>query len=393
MGKTITYDEIGNPLSDGRWNYTWQHGRQLASMSDGTTTWTYTYDANGMRTSRSNGTTTYSYVYNGGLLSQVKKDGPDAYVLNITYDSAGRPLTVENGYELCYYVTNLQGDVIGIRNTEEQLVTTYTYDAWGNFYVNGSSLIGDVNPLLYRGYVYDYETGLYYLQSRYYNPRWGRFINADAYATTGHGLLGNNMFAYCSNNAVRYVDHLGTYDRSAAIEYAEEWYDGHNPDYYYYRRGDCSNFVSQCLEAGGIAETSEWYCYKTKKSFLEVLSNPLAWLIKQKRYHWFRSDSWTMVEDQYEYFSSPKNGYINGDVIKITSTSQISNVANNSGVQPGDLLFFSSNGYSVKHAAIVSKVEDGMIYYAAHTDPCFDKPLTSAQDSAAFFIIRIYDNA
>ena len=148
-------------------------------------------------------------MYNGGLLSQVKKDGPDAYVLNITYDSAGRPLTVENGYELCYYVTNLQGDVIGIRNTEEQLVTTYTYDAWGNFYVNGSSLIGDVNPLLYRGYVYDYETGMYYLQSRYYNPRWGRFINADAYATTGQGFVGNNMFVYCLNNPVCYLDSDG----------------------------------------------------------------------------------------------------------------------------------------------------------------------------------------
>ena len=64
-GKAITYDSIGNPLTYGNITYTWEHGRELASLSDGTTTWTYTYDANGMRTSRSNGTLTYNYVYNG----------------------------------------------------------------------------------------------------------------------------------------------------------------------------------------------------------------------------------------------------------------------------------------------------------------------------------------
>ena len=72
-----------------------------------------------------------------------------------------------------------------------------------------ATTLGNLNPLTYRGYVYDQETGLYYLQSRYYNPEWGRFLNADALVATGQGMLGNNMFAYCNNNPVMYVDPTG----------------------------------------------------------------------------------------------------------------------------------------------------------------------------------------
>ena len=72
-----------------------------------------------------------------------------------------------------------------------------------------ASTLGVLNPLTYRSYIYDHETGLYYLQSRYYNPTWGRFLNADAFVSTGQGLLGNNMFAYCNNNPVIYIDISG----------------------------------------------------------------------------------------------------------------------------------------------------------------------------------------
>ena len=90
----------------------------------------------------------------------------------------------------------------------------YAYDAWGNVIQTGGNLydpIGDYNPLRYRGYVYDYVTGLYYLQSRYYNPQIGRFISADNYPATGQGLLGNNMFAYCGNNPVSRGDDGGEF--------------------------------------------------------------------------------------------------------------------------------------------------------------------------------------
>ena len=96
-----------------------------------------------------------------------------------------------------------------ILNASGTAVVNYTYDAWGNpLAVTGThaTTLGTLNPLRYRGYVYDTETGFYYLQSRYYDPQIGRFLNADAYVSTGQGLLGNNMFAYCLNNPSSRVD-------------------------------------------------------------------------------------------------------------------------------------------------------------------------------------------
>ena len=207
-GVARTYDTIGNLLTDGTWTYTWQNGRELASMSSGSTTWTYTYDANGMRTSRSYRSMTYSYVYNGSQLVQMTK-GTDT--LYFAYGVLG-PKSVTWRGTTYYYVTNLQGDVISIIKEDGTEVVKYYYDAWGNIVNQTGSMafsLGILNPLCYRGYVCDLETGLYYLQSRYYDPQIGRFINADALVATGQGMLGNNMFAYCSNNPVKNVDHLG----------------------------------------------------------------------------------------------------------------------------------------------------------------------------------------
>ena len=101
----------------------------------------------------------------------------------------------------------------------------YTYDAWGNILSctgTRANTIGKTNPIRYRGYVYDEETGLYYLGSRYYNPEWGRFLNADGYVSTGQGFIGNNMFAYCLNNPVSMADEDGL----RAVYYADDMLGG-----------------------------------------------------------------------------------------------------------------------------------------------------------------------
>jgi RHS repeat-associated protein len=134
--------------------------------------------------------------------------------LNFTYDAAGTPTSITYNDVTYYYVTNIQGDVLAIVDSSGTTVVQYTYDAWGNILSTSCSLadsLGAANPLRYRGYVYDAETGLYYLQSRYYDPEMGRFVNADAYASTGQGLLGNNMFAYCLNSLVGLTDACGCY--------------------------------------------------------------------------------------------------------------------------------------------------------------------------------------
>ena len=97
-------------------------------------------------------------------------------------------------------------------NTSGTIVASYTYDPWGKVEVSPStSVVANANPLRYRGYYYDAESGFYYLQSRYYDPTIGRFINADSFVSTGQGFLGYNMFAYCNNNPVSYVDYSGKF--------------------------------------------------------------------------------------------------------------------------------------------------------------------------------------
>ncbi len=219
-GRTISYDGIGNPTNDGIWSYAWKNGRQLASMSNGSTTWRFTYDANGLRTQRTNGTTAYNYIYNGSQLAQMTVGGN---TLRFTYDALGMPLTVTYNGTTYYYSTNVQGDIIAILDASGNSVVQYVYDAWGNVRsVAGSlaSTLGTLNPLRYRGYVYDNETALYYLQSRYYNPEMGRFLSADVFTSTGQGMLGNNMFAYCGNNPVNKYDSTGRIP-----EWVTDWLD------------------------------------------------------------------------------------------------------------------------------------------------------------------------
>ena len=124
--------------------------------------------------------------------------------LNFTYDASGIPMSVNYNGTNYYYVANIQGDIMAILDTSGTAVVEYTYDAWGKLYSTTGTLadaLGEANPLIYRGYVYDHDSGYYYLQSRYYDPEVGRFINADDYTATGQGLLGNNMFAYCGGRA------------------------------------------------------------------------------------------------------------------------------------------------------------------------------------------------
>ena len=155
---------------------------------------------------------TYVYTYNGGSLTQMTGDDQ---TLSFAYDGSGSPMAVTWNGTTYLYLTNIQGDVIAILDTDGNVVVQYTYDAWGNILTTTGTLaesLGVINPLTYREYVFDQETGLYYLQSRFYNPTIGRFINADALVATGQGLLGNNMFAYCRNNPVRRVDISGAAD-------------------------------------------------------------------------------------------------------------------------------------------------------------------------------------
>ena len=209
-GEAISYDGIGNPLSYRGWTMNWQGGRQLASMTKGSDTLSFAYNESGLRTSKTVNGVTHNYVWQG---SKLAADITDSYALYFHYDSSGDVIgftRTANGADTEYfYVKNLQGDILKVITATGTEAATYTYDAWGKLLTSTGDM-ADVNPLRYRGYYYDTETGLYYLKSRYYDPEVGRFINPDAYASTGQGILGTNMFTYCRNNPVNLSDPTGT---------------------------------------------------------------------------------------------------------------------------------------------------------------------------------------
>ena len=220
----IAYDTIGNPTSYLGWSFDWT-GRSLTGATKGSQTLSFTYNSDGIRTSKTvNGTKT-EYLLNGTqILAQ--KTGSD--VMWFFYDSTGTRIGVQQGNVTAYYMYNLQGDVVGLADAATgKIIAKYLYDAWGKCVSvenAGGYTIGTANPFRYRGYYYDNETGFYYLNSRYYNPEVGRFINADAFASTDiSGVLSTNMFAYCENNPVNRADFYGTFWKEIGDWLSNAW--------------------------------------------------------------------------------------------------------------------------------------------------------------------------
>ena len=216
-GQTITYDAIGNPLSDGTWTYTWGAGRQLRQMSRTGMTVQFKYDHNGLRTQKivtENGvTTTTNYTLHEKLLMHMTCGSDD---LHFFYDANSRPAKVEYNGTLYTYAHNLQGDIVGILDSTGALVVEYKYDAWGKpLSVEGTltTTLGAINPFRYRGYVYDEETELYYLRNRYYVAVHCKFIIADNQLNL-RSFFGSNGYAYCSNSSNNKSDPDGKSSKS-----------------------------------------------------------------------------------------------------------------------------------------------------------------------------------
>ena len=195
-------------------------GRQLASFGD----ISYTYNEDGIRTSKtSNGITTKFYLDGTNIIEQT--DGTTT--LYFFYDSVGEIVGFKYNGNNYLYIKNSMGDIVGIAESAGNLITSYTYDAWGKVTsVTGSNTsIGELNPFRYRGYYYDSDIQLYYLQSRYYDPEIGRFINYDD--VNYIGILGTvrsyNAFAYCRNNPIKYEDSSGYWLETAVDVLSIGW--------------------------------------------------------------------------------------------------------------------------------------------------------------------------
>ena len=186
-----------------------------------------TYDADGLRSSKTVGTRKTEYQYVGDKLFYEKRG--DNQTFYYFYDSFGNLSMIrytlvgsDNSVSTATYLvqTNSQGDVVALYTKAGNLYARYEYDAWGNTLsvtdANGNPVtawynIANANPIRYRGYYYDSDLRLYYLQSRYYDSEIGRFINADSFVTTGQGVMSYNMYSYCQNNPVNATDPSGCF--------------------------------------------------------------------------------------------------------------------------------------------------------------------------------------
>ena len=213
-GNAIAYDAIGNPLSDGTWTYTWQNGRQLQKMQKSGVTAEFVYNADGLRVQKTvNGVAT-KYTLHGKNVVHMTSGADE---LHFFYDAQNRPAVVVYNGTAYAYVKSLQGDIVAILDENGNTVVSYGYDAWGApLWCTGelAETLGKVQPFRYRGYVFDEETGFYYVSSRYYDPEIGRFISpdtTDVLTATPMGLTDKNLYAYCDNNPVVRVDHGGQF--------------------------------------------------------------------------------------------------------------------------------------------------------------------------------------
>ena len=182
----------------------------------------YSYNADGIRVSKNVNDVRHEYYLDG---SRIIKETWADQALEFLYDENNSVYCIVytggDGAGCYYLIKNLQGDVTRILNNNLETVAQYVYDPWGklvnildaNGEPNSGISIANINPIRYRGYYFDMETGFYYVSSRYYDPEIGRFINADDidYLGADGSPLSYNLFAYCMNNPVNRFDVNGNW--------------------------------------------------------------------------------------------------------------------------------------------------------------------------------------
>ena len=217
-GETIAYDAMGNPTVYRGMEMGWKNSSELTEIVKDQTTIRYRYDKEGMRNRKylSDGTTVLYQVQDGQIIGEqhLRKDQEKPlYEMTFSYDADGTLFSMNCDGKDYYYILNLTGDVIALVDTGWNTVVSYAYDSWGNVTaIEGDQDLGKKNPLRYRGYYWDEETGLYYLASRYYDPEVGRFINADDLSVLSEEkreITDKNPYAYCDNNSIIRKDNEG----------------------------------------------------------------------------------------------------------------------------------------------------------------------------------------
>ena len=415
---TITYDNVGNPLTYiGGLSFTWSKGRQLSQVTLTNNNFiSYEYNHNGFRTKKVTEEAETKYEWDEDKLLRetvTYKQTNDKVDIWYLYNADEKIIGFEYSYlnftndivtARVYYEKNLQGDVIGLLDARESEIASYAYDAWGNItnqtYVEGNEIPYNLNHILYRGYYRDNETGFYYLQSRYYDAEISRFINADSVmmiGTEGKDIYKDNLYVYCNSNPINRIDYTGKksnkkkikfkFKRSEARKYMEKYwkvkkekhgkwifswtsYSGYNKRFPYLKKGDCTNFASQCLWQGGIPMTWCWYCYNTEWGYEFT-------------------HSWSVVLKQRKYIKKTivaKTTRINCNV----SVESIKQYIKKNNPKVGDIIYFHAKEKNkFTHTAIISKVTGNKIEYAAHSDSHIKKSIRTPLNGGYYDYVEI----
>ena len=214
-GKEITYGNNPlNPISYDGITFEWE-GRRLIKYNN----YMYTYNDQGLRTSKTISNVTTKYYYDGDkLITEVTPTSQ----LDFLYDENQQLYGfIYNNNEKYFYIRDFVQNILGIVDTNGSLVVKYRYTAYGKITsITGSlaNTIGAYNPFRYKGYYYDTETKMYYCKSRYYNPEWCRWLNGDSASYLDiQTINGMNLFNYCHNSPIMYMDENGNFGILAGI--------------------------------------------------------------------------------------------------------------------------------------------------------------------------------
>ena len=374
----------------------------------------YSYDGTSARVGKTVGTasseeteTTKYYNLGATVLNEVSSEEGNTTNLIGAGIEARLSVTGSSITSSYFLQKNAHGDVTAAISGTER-AATYDYDAFGNTLIEEGEIN---NPIRYSGEYLDEETGLIYLRARYYDPSVGRFISEDTHWNPINMIYGDNsdkdnsvpnisaimqssnLYVYCTNNPIMLVDPTGEYNRWRAVEYALSYatsWDEFGPTVRFAQ--DCTNFVSWCLKAGGMAESDDWYYNWTIQVGDKVTGS--------------YSLTWSVAEEQFKAFTNctgefPNSKYANGPAICVHESRWIPDVIWQYNIQPGDLIYWlDPTTGKMGHAAIIVSVDNGRIKYAQHDS---DKDngdlgyyLDTHHDPRDFqyaYIVRIRDDA
>ncbi len=257
-GQNLQYDGVGNPIvyRDGM-NFEWDAMNKLTKVTQDDNNFVYSYSYDGTRVSKEvNGVITSYNMEQGKIINS--KTGSD--VIWFVYDENDMIIGMEYNGEAYYFEKNSQMDVERIFNSRGELVSTYSYDAYGNIVsIVGNEDIARLNPFRYRSYYYDEETGFYCLNARYYDPKVRRFINADSvdYLGASGSSFGYNLFTYCENNPIMFNDASGnvfTFNSSYEVSGVFEKNPIYDPSSWFSRQNTANCYAYALNMYGG----SDW---------------------------------------------------------------------------------------------------------------------------------------